>query len=100
MKLEGDEIQATPDRLERQIKKIEEAPGSSMHIDLMRLYLDQMDKKIMNGLEVNYDISLRAIKTQEKTIEMHKCHNAQLELEATNKILHDRLHDAKASPSK
>jgi hypothetical protein len=60
--LEGDEIQATPDRLERQIKKIEEAPGSSIHIDLMRLYLDQMDKKIMNGLEVNHDISLRAIK--------------------------------------
>jgi hypothetical protein len=71
-----------------------------------------MDKKIMKGLEANLDISLRAIKTQEKTIEIHKCHGAQLEkisekrrvrimiLEATNKILHARLRDARALSSK
>ncbi len=71
-----------------------------------------MDNKIMKGLEANLEISLHAIETQKETIELHKCHNALLEkiseqrrvrimmLEATNKFLHARLRDTRASSSK
>jgi hypothetical protein len=82
--MEDQDMQESLDKLDRCIKRIEEkAPGSAEHVRLLRHYLDQMDEKIIKGLEANLDMCLRSLDTQKKTLEVRKNYIALLEKLAT-----------------
>jgi hypothetical protein len=55
--------------MNRRIKKIDvKARGSLKNIELLCRYLDQMDNKIMKGLESNLEISLCAVKRKRRKL--------------------------------
>ncbi|KAK1682782.1 hypothetical protein QYE76_043630 [Lolium multiflorum] len=80
LKMEDKDMQESLEKLDRRIKRTEEnAPGSAEHIRLLRHYLDQMDEKIIKGLEANLDICLHSLDTQKRTLEVSKNYIALLE---------------------